>query len=393
MRVSPPRRILVVMTRRIGDVLLVTPLIRSLKAHWPQAGIDALVFAGTAGVLAANPDLHEVITVSERPTASAHSKLLARLFRRYDLALSALSGDRSTLYAWLAGKRRFGLLGLESSQRWKRRLLDGWVPFDDLDTHTVAMNLQLSDLLGVPRHADVIAAWSEADGVQAREAMTFDPAQQPYMVIHPYPKFNYKMWRLAGWAEFGNWAALRGLRVVVTGSNDAAELDYVAQLLALLPRDAVSVAGRLTLGQVAWVLHRAALYVGPDTATTHMAAALHVPTVALFGPSNPVKWAPWPADCTADKSPWRRGGSQQVGNVSLVQGTGGPCVPCPCMQEGCERHVASFSECLQSMSTATVVRAAEALLESTQAPLATIRASPSSIIGAADTLGPGSIRK
>ena len=47
-----PRRILVVVTRRIGDVLLATPVIRSLRRHWPEAAIDVLVFRGTEGVLA-----------------------------------------------------------------------------------------------------------------------------------------------------------------------------------------------------------------------------------------------------------------------------------------------------------------------------------------------------
>ena len=54
---KPPRTVLVVVTRRIGDVLLATPLIRSLKHAWPDAAIDVLVFAGTQGVLAANPDI------------------------------------------------------------------------------------------------------------------------------------------------------------------------------------------------------------------------------------------------------------------------------------------------------------------------------------------------
>ena len=52
-------RILVVALRRLGDVLLTTPLIRSLKRAWPDAAIDVLVFRGTEGILAGNPDIAE----------------------------------------------------------------------------------------------------------------------------------------------------------------------------------------------------------------------------------------------------------------------------------------------------------------------------------------------
>ncbi len=93
----PPRpRILVVTLRRLGDVLLATPLIRSLRRAWPQARIDALVFADTAGILVGNPDLDGVVTVPPQPSAAQTLRLGARLFRRYDLAISTQSGDRPT---------------------------------------------------------------------------------------------------------------------------------------------------------------------------------------------------------------------------------------------------------------------------------------------------------
>src|SRR5690242_12019307 len=87
-------RVLVVILRRLGDVLLTTPLIRSLKRAYPQASIDALVFAGTEGVLTGNPDLAAIITMPQRPGVADTLSLSARLFRRYDLAVSVQSGDR-----------------------------------------------------------------------------------------------------------------------------------------------------------------------------------------------------------------------------------------------------------------------------------------------------------
>src|SRR5215510_13980796 len=81
-------RILVVALRRLGDVLLTTPLIRSMRRAWPDATIDALVFAGTAGILEGNPDLNGVITMPARPTTAETFTLAARLWKRYALAVS-----------------------------------------------------------------------------------------------------------------------------------------------------------------------------------------------------------------------------------------------------------------------------------------------------------------
>ena len=70
------------------------------------------------------------------------------------------------------------------------------------------------------------------------------------------------------------------------GSKDADELAYISQIAKQLPPDTINLAGRLSLSQSACLLSRAKIYVGPDTVMTHIAAAVGVPTVALFGPSS-----------------------------------------------------------------------------------------------------------
>ena len=105
------KKILVIVTRRIGDVLLTTPLIHSLRCAWPAAKIDVLVFSGTEGILANNPDINDVITVAQRPTLTEHLRLMRRLWRSYDIALSTMSSDRPTLYARIAGKYSVGEVG------------------------------------------------------------------------------------------------------------------------------------------------------------------------------------------------------------------------------------------------------------------------------------------
>ena len=116
---------------------------------------------------------------------------------------------------------------------------------------------------------------------------------------------------------------------------------------------------RLDILVAAALIERARLFLGPDSGLTHVAAALGVPTVALYGPTNPVKWGPWPRGHAPDANPWRRCGSQHSGNVILLQGAGA-CVPCHL--EGCERHVGSYSDCLQQLPVRQVIAAAVRLM-------------------------------
>src|SRR5688572_26130669 len=92
-------RILLITLRRLGDVLLTTPLIRSLRRAWPDATIDVLAFASTVGILKGNPDIDRVIPMPARSSFGGTLKAIARLWKRYDLAVSTQTGDRPTLFA------------------------------------------------------------------------------------------------------------------------------------------------------------------------------------------------------------------------------------------------------------------------------------------------------
>ena len=351
---------LVICTRRIGDVLLATAAVRALKLAHPQAAIDMLVFDGTQGVITANQDLRTVLVVAERPTLGQHLRLLRRIWRGYDVAVSLLTGDRPTLYAWAAGRTRVGTLDVDDKSRWKRSVLDRWVAFDNLSTHTVAMNLRVVEQLGVSQRAAPVVSWSPEDEKKAASAYALLDSGAPFAVLHMSPKYAYKTWAAGGWSELAQWLHERGLVVVVAGGGSSEELRFIDSLLVGFPENTVNLAGELGLGALGYLLSRATLYVGTDTAVTHMAAALGVPTVALFGPSNPVKWGPWPRTFEGKSSPWEMRGSARVGNVFLVQGQT-HCVPC--LLEGCDRHVGSLSDCLQQLPASRVIAASESLLD------------------------------
>jgi len=360
-----PHTILVVVTRRIGDVLLTTPLIRSLKNAWPNAHIDALVFSRTEGVLAANPDVRAVLNIAPKPVLREHLCLLKKIWRAYDLAISVVPSDRPTLYAWAAGKHSIGLVAAGNNQAWKRGLLSQHLPFDNLNTHTVTTNLQPAALLGIPLSPQVMVAWRTEDARAAQALLPFAADQTAYVVLHPYPMYAYKTWHRAGWIALAQWLQARGLQVVLTGGPGGDERAYVNDLVRdlarVLPQSVVNLAGKIGLAGSAFIIGHAQLYVGPDTATTHIAAALGVPTLALFGPSNPVKWGPWPKAVDALPQPYVMRGSQTRGNVTLLQGDD-PRHCVPCLGEGCDKHVNSLSACLQQLSAEQVIAAAEKML-------------------------------
>lgn len=343
------------MTRRIGDVLLSTPLLRSLRGAYPQARIDVLVFRGTGGILAGNPDVNHVLEVEPQTTTRAHVAMLARVFRRYDLALTTQGGDRPFMYTLAAARQRLGIVpALRWQDAWKRWLTQRWTLLDDKNTHTVLQNLRLADLLAIPRCYQVVPPHCPEVLDTLRVICPMAWADEPYVVLHPLPMWRYKQWTREGWIALARYALREGLGVVFTGGPHDRERHFVQQLMTSLPKQRVSnVSGHLDFVQLAELLRRCCCYVGPDTVVTHLAAACGAPTIALYGPTNPIKWGPWPEGWGDDRSPYAaRAEFQRRRNVLLLQGIS-DCVPCH--REGCEHHRASYSRCLDELPAERVI--------------------------------------
>lgn len=332
-------RILLIALRRLGDVLLTTPLIRSLRRAWPEAHIEALVFADTAGILAGNPDLDGVVAMPPRPSASQTAAFAARLWRRYDLAVSTQSGDRPTYFALLAGKQSIAPVEDRFSGRLKRALLTRSIDYVHA-THRVEQMLRLADGLGIARVPEMVAPQGEMPGSL--------PAG-PYAVIHAAPFFRYKQWTAQGWRDLAAALSARGMAVVATGGPAPEEKRYLDDVWR--GTTVTRLDGALTWPQLSGLLAKARVYVGPDTSVTHLAAATGCPTVAIYGPTDPRLWGPWPAQGLAES--WLASAPvQQRGNVWLVQNS----LPCmPCQLEGCERRLDSFSACLDELPVSRVI--------------------------------------
>jgi heptosyltransferase-3 len=350
-RLPHDARVLVVILRRLGDVLLTTPLIRSLKRAYPQATIDALVFAGTEGVLAGNPDVAGIISMPARPRLADTLALGARLFRRYDLAVSVQTGDRPIGFALVAGRHAVGPIEPEGLGSAIKHALLGRSCIRDRSDHRVVDILRLADVIGIPAVRDVVCP-PPAPRPQLAPA-------QPYAVIHAAPMFVYKRWTAAGWSALAAALRERGFAVVATGATS--DRDYLDAVWG--DARVVRLDGELSWPELTALIAGARVYIGPDTAITHLAAAVGAPTVALYGPTDPRLWGPWP--CGGLEPSWQATGTiQRRGNVWLVQNP----LPClPCQLEGCERRLDSHSQCLDELTVEQVLAAVDQALAVRQA--------------------------
>jgi len=176
--------------------------------------------------------------------------------------------------------------------------------------------------------------------------------------MHASPFYSYKRWTHAGWRGLARSLAERGLALVATEGKDPSEQAYIDSLWANGEAGVTRVRGRLDWPGLTALLKGAAIYVGPDTSMTHLAAASGCPTVALYGPTSPRLIGPWPPGGLTE--PWHPTGTiQRRANVWVVQNP----LPClPCEKLGCEGHLESYSRCLDELPVRSVLKAVDEAL-------------------------------
>jgi heptosyltransferase III len=377
---APPdyRRILIVATRQIGDVLCTTPLMRRARELWPNAIIDVLGYEKTMGMLAGNPDIDEVIESPEHPRWPEYKQLIKRIFRRYDLAIVTQPSDRAHIYGLLAASKRVGIVPTSKSHNWWKKLLSlHTVELDYWKQHVVLERLRLLDKFRPETDQEVEVRQPLRVSVTPPSV---EPLPQdlidfvggcPIAVIHATPMWKFKRWPIQNWAELISALVVGGKRVILTGSSSQQDRDLNGEILARIARDFPGTAasqvrdcaGQLTLGQTTALLKLAQFYIGVDTSVTHLAAACGTQTIALFGATAPPNFGPWPKDAevTFDiQSVWALRGEgcsdgvriQTMGNIRIIQGPG-QCVPC--RKAGCLDKFESHSDCLDQLSLRAVM--------------------------------------
>ena len=372
-----PKKVLFIATRQIGDVLVTTPLIQQARELWPEAEFHFLGYRGKLDMLKGNPDIAELIETSDRPGFGEYLSLFNRLFQRYDLAIVTQPSDRAYFYGLVAAFRRVGVLGghpqglteqdkakkskNDKQNAWKKAICLHTVDVDYFGQHVITEKLRLLEVF----YKNVQDLFSKPISVvpPAGEALTPVIASQlrsPYVVVHPGPLTAYKRWPLAYWQTLVTWLTQQGWQVVLSASPAKQDLQLNQDIVSLLDeatrQNVVNAAGKLSIPQARSLIQGAHLYIGVDTSITHLAAACNIPTVALFGPTPPSNFGPWPNGFIGKQPYQLRARTQTVGNVTILQGPG-ECVPC--RKAGCEDRPDSRSECLDLLEPNQVIEAIE----------------------------------
>lgn len=360
------QRILVIKSRHIGDVLLTAPLLTVLKQRWPDASLTVLVKRGTEAMLENHPEVDQVLCFPVKDPGEGKWRYLWRSVRfmrglaRYgfDLAINTTEGDRGVFAAWFSRARlRYGV-ALPGERRRIHRLLTHVHEPRPGRVHTVLRNLEIfvpeAERAALRPLVTMGVADEDAEALQALldTTLTDEQRDRPWVLVHPTSRWLFKCWHNKGMAEVIDHLHERGFCVFLTAGPDQREAQRVKDILHLCKSRPVNLSGRLSLGQLAALAARCKMFFGVDSAPMHMAAALDVPVVAIFGPSGAFDWGPWPNCWHGGDTPYPQvAGVQHAGVHRVIQDMRG-CVPCG--KAGC--NDSKHSACLDELASETVLQ-------------------------------------
>lgn len=295
---SLPERVAVFRALQLGDLLCAVPALRALRAALPRAHITLiglpwarafaqrfshyvdgfLAFPGGGGL----PERAAGAREADEFYACAQAE-------RFDLAIQMHgSGERSNAIV-----RRLGARTIAGFHRPGDRTPEPerFLSYPD-ELSEVERLLALMDYLGVPAHGHALEfpiyteEWRQA--AELRAAYGLRPGE--YACVHAGARAPTRRWGTERFAAIADLLASRGLRIVLTGTDDEGEL--IGTVARSMHTGCVNLAGCTSLGVLAALLTGARLLVCNDTGISHVASALRVPSVVIYTGSSPERWAP-----------------------------------------------------------------------------------------------------
>lgn len=319
-------RFLIVRLGSLGDIVHALPAVRALRAARPQARVDWVVESRWASLVEACPDVTEVIPLDRTSLGGIRS--CARRLRqaRYTTAIDFQGLYKSAVLAWLSrAPARIGFAPEWVRERGAAHFYTQRVV--PRGRHVVEQNLSLAEAAGgrptplnaaeFPLRISPEAAESVAQQLRARRV-------GEYFVLSPGGGWSSKCWpaerygllhrRLLAQPEFSGW---RG--VVNFGPGERG----LAEAVLRAAGEPAPLALEWNLPQLMALLKRAKFFVGADTGPLHLAVALGVPTVGLFGPTDPARNGPCRAEdvvvrnARAEETTYKRGAEPAASMLSI----------------------------------------------------------------------------
>jgi lipopolysaccharide heptosyltransferase II len=323
----PPRRILLIKPSSLGDIVHALPVLAGLRDAYPDAHIAWLVGSSFAPLLADHPLLDEVITFDRhgygkmlknwRSLAEFAHFCVGLRRRRFDLVIDLQGLFRSGFFALVTGARQRigfaearelapllysrrvrGTISRESTRLFRSAsTLPQPLPEREggLDSHAVERNLTLAGALGLPVEPALFPLGLRADELATARARLAQAAGEPlteFVAVLPGTRWESKRWPAERLAELIDRLHADGLpRCVLLGAPDERSFSDPVRAAAHTPT--VDLVGRTSLRELTALLALASLVICHDSGPMHIAAALHKPLVAIFGPTNPVRTGPY----------------------------------------------------------------------------------------------------
>lgn len=336
------RRVLVVRLRSIGDTVLATPSLVSLRRFLPHAEIDVLLEDWVAPLLQGSEVVDRVVAVGR--SGGSRTRAAWKLRRRgYDIAFNLHGGTTGTFFTFASGARhRVGYGSYQYPFLYNHLLTECSPAWPGNEAHSAQQQLALLEHIGVPvdrQERSALPRNADAElSINARIGELADLKGSPMALMHPAAAFATKTWPVENFARTAEYLQTLGLSTVaVAGPSEKA----VLQDLARESGAPVAAFSDLSLPEITALARRASLFVGNDSGIAHIAAAVGTPSVVVFGSSNINFWRPW------------------TDAPNEVVSRPFPCRPCPGNECG------EFGEprCIKSVDIESVAAAVERVLK------------------------------
>ena len=278
-------RILIIRLAPLGETVLTTPVIRALRQHFQNAYIAYMVAPTREDLVSENPHLNEVLTYQ-----TSVPKLIYQIARRkFQMAVVLQPTFRLVLHAFLA--RIPFRVGFETNAGGKKLL--NLAVRNNTTQHETQRYLDVVHALGV----EVVDTEPEVFVDRASTAWVDNFLQSQKLNnskriigLNPGAATAYRRWDAANFAALGDrlHETYKAHILITTGPQEGELANRVVELMSHSP----VIVNQATPMQLAALLQRCNLYISNDTGPMHLSTAVKTPTVALFGASNLIQWAP-----------------------------------------------------------------------------------------------------